>query len=371
MSVRTGSRVIPTFATIALSAVLALSAVFAYGQVGSVVSGKRLAKRDGRVISVTRERDRPRDRKQNEVNGEVVVSIPGEAAPTATTTPAPAATGACSGTKVPAGASIQAAINGSPEGATLCLSAGTYDTSSTIKLKSGIKLIGAGRTATFIKTTSAETVLEGRNTSNVLLQGFDVSGGVERGIRSGLNTVVNEVRAHHNGVTGIGGTDGNLVITNSELSYNGRDSDLGIGASGIKTGKAFTIKNSYVHDNTGVGIWCDVGCDGGTFTVQNNTVTNNVRGGIRYEISASAALISGNVVKNNNLENKGGHGGIEINSSRNAVVENNVLGGNKGAGIIVNGGRSPGTANITIRNNTLNGDRVSGCGASVSCATNE
>jgi hypothetical protein len=280
---------------------------------------------------------------------------------------------------VPAGASIQSAINNQPEGATLCLSPGTYNTSSTIKLKSGMKLIGAGRDATFIKTSSAQTVVDARGTTGVLLQSFDVSGAVGtasckpacgRGITTGVNTVVNDVRSHDNANTGIGGTDGNLLVVNSELDHNGSSEFVGCCASGIKTGKSFEIRNSYVHDNVGVGIWCDVGCSGSGFEVYGNTVTNNVMGGIRYEISAVGAVISGNTVKNNNLSNKGGHGGIEINSSKNAVVVENVLGGNRGAGIIANGGRSPGLGNVRIQNNRMNGDRVGGCGGSISCSAN-
>jgi hypothetical protein len=288
-------------------------------------------------------------------------------------------TGPCSGIDVPPGANLAAAVAAAPAGATLCLSAGTYNTDTTVTLKSNMKLIGAGREATFIKTSSAPTVLNAKSATGVLFQGFDVSGAVGsaacrpqcgRGIAPGLNNVINEVRIHHNANNGVGGQNGGLLVTNSEIDHNGSSAFAGCCAGGIKAGHAYTIRNSYVHDNIGIGIWCDVGCGGGSFNVIGNTVSGNTRGGIRYEISAVPALISGNTVTNNNLINQGGHGGIEINSSKNAVVENNVLGGNGRAGIVANGRRAPGLGNVTIRNNSLNGDPVGGCGGTIACLTN-
>jgi hypothetical protein len=61
---------------------------------------------------------------------------------------------------------------------------------------------------------------------------------------------------------------------------------------------------------------------------------------------------------------------IEINSSQNAIVENNVLGDNGGAGVIANGTRDPGLGNVIIRGNQLNGDRLRGCGGTVACLGN-
>ena len=55
--------------------------------------------------------------------------------------------------------------------------------------------------------------------------------------------------------------------------------EIGFSSGGIKGSNAFTILNSYVADNIGSGIWCDVGCRGGTWTVEGNTVISNTREG--------------------------------------------------------------------------------------------
>lgn len=400
MSARRESRLLITLLISMIVAALAVPAVLALAGGGASVSGKRLVKKRGEILTIAAtgqhkpddddddDEDSDEDSDADEEGsgaadqgtGEEELPVP-DVQPTAVPTAPPEfPTGSCSGAKVAPGASLQAAISSSKEGATLCLGAGTYKTSSPIQLKNGIKLIGAGPDATFIVTTSASTVLDAKGRTGVVFQGLDVSGATGsssckpacgRGITPGANAVVNNVHVHDNANAGIGGSDGNLLVVNSELSHNGSADFTGCCAGGIKSGNNFTIKDSYVHDNIGVGIWCDVGCDGGSFEVLGNTVENNLMGGIRYELSSLGAVITGNTVRNNNLSNKGGHGGIEINSSKNAIVEGNALGGNKGAGIIANGNRSPGLGNVSIRGNVLNGDRIAGCGGTVACGTNK
>jgi hypothetical protein len=192
-----------------------------------------------------------------------------------------------------------------------------------------------------------------------------------RGISPGMRTTITDIRSHNNETSGIGGGGEQVIVRNVELDHNGSPALLGCCAAGIKSGNSYSISDSYVHDNHGVGIWCDVGCKGGSFTVVNNVVTNSLRGGIRYEISAVPAVIRGNTVKNNNTSARGGHGGIEINSSRNALVEGNVLGGNRKAGILLNGNRPPGVGNVTVRGNSLNGDALKGCSGSARCHDNK
>jgi hypothetical protein len=353
----------------AVSTMTALSLVPLHASAGDVVarvSGKRLASTDGGGSDATGARSGATTNTR-------------EASTGVDASTAPETVGGCSGVVVPAGSSIQAAIDARPAGTTLCLEAGHYGASTTIKPKNGMSLVGAGKDATFITTSSAPTVIDLRGRENILLQGFDVSGavgslackpGCGRGIRAGINTIIDDVRAHHNALVGIGGTGPNLLVRNTELNNNGRSEFIGCCAGGVKTGKGFRIENSYVHDNVGIGIWCDVGCRYGSFEVYGNTVEGNTVGGIRYEVSASPAVISGNTVRGNNTMAKGGHGGIEINSSQNATVIDNVVGGNQRAGIVANGGRAPGLANVTINNNALNGDKLVGCGGSIVCTGN-
>jgi parallel beta-helix repeat protein len=348
------------------------------------VSGLRLERRGDEVVTVDLTHKELLDETGNPTDATTPTPEPTQGAtPTPTPTPTastPAApSGPCEGVAVPAGANLQSVVDAAPDGAALCLAAGTYTTSSPIRPKSGQRFIGAGRDATFVTTDSAPAVFDAKGVSGVVWQNLDISGatGSEsckpscgRGISGGANSVIDNVRIHDNANAGIGGTDGSVAISNSELDHNGSDAFVGCCAAGIKSANGYTITNSFIHDNLGVGVWCDVGCEGIPFQVLGNTITNNLMGGVRFEISSGPSIVRGNTVQNNNLAGQGGHGGIEINSSQNATVEGNTLGGNNGAGIIANGNRSPGLQNVVIANNSLSGDEVNGCGGGVTCTSN-
>jgi parallel beta-helix repeat protein len=286
----------------------------------------------------------------------------------------------CRGVHVPAGANLQVAINHARKGAKLCLGRGTYFTRSGVTLRSKQKLVGVTRSRTVIKSSGA-SVIDARNTTGVKIKRLSVTGakggrrcapGCGRGISPGRKTKIVRVRVHHNQVLGIGGSRGGLVIKKSEVDHNGHPDLYGCCTGAIKTGTAYTIKDTFVHDNVGVGIWCDVGCKGGKWRVLNNVSVRNTLGGIRYETAGAqgSALIRGNAVRRNNRLGSGGHGGIEINSSRNAVVEKNRVRRNTGPGIIIGGNRRPGLGNIMVRYNVLTYDHIQKCGGPVSCRGN-
>ena len=379
-------RILWAVLVVALGALPALLAVAAEG-IATFVSGKRLERRGGVVTEVTS--PAPRANRAKDAERAPRPSKPSDKAAAEESrdgrrTRARAGRRSrsrrgCKGVVVRSGSSLQSAIDAAPAGAKLCIRRGTYRVAAPIVPKDGQTLAGAGRRRTSITTASAPTVIDAKATSGVTIKRLVVSGaaGSEacapacgRGIAAGANTVIDRVRAHDNAITGIGGSEGGLLVTNSELDHNGSAQFIGCCASGIKTGTAFTIVNSYVHNNAGVGIWCDMGCQGSAFRVFGNVVVDNSMGGVRYEISSVPAVIQGNRVQGNNVSGAGGHGGIEINSSRNVVVESNTLGGNVGPGVVANGNRSPGVANVDVVNNVLRGDEVTGCGDGVSCVGN-
>jgi hypothetical protein len=371
------------------------------------VSGKRVTRKGNNVVTVDLTKDDDDDDDDDDEEDEAQAAARPRPRPTSSSTPAPTSTptptttpttattpsgatatapvgpalpsapsGPCNGTRVPAGSNLASVVSSAPAGATLCLDAGRAAVSSPIRPKSGQRFIGAGMDATSIEGSGVSAVFDAKGVSNVTWQHLAISGaaGSEsckpacgRGISGGAGSRIDHVYIHHNANAGIDGTDGSVVITNSELAFNGSDAFTGCCAAGIKSANGYTISNSYIHDNVGVGVWCDVGCTGIPFQVLDNRIENNLLGGVRFEISSGPTVIRGNTVRNNNRAGQGGHGGIEINSSQNATVENNVLGGNQGAGIIANGSRGP-LGNVVIRNNQLGGDKVSGCGGGVSCA---
>jgi Right handed beta helix region len=285
----------------------------------------------------------------------------------------------CRGLRVPAGANLQAAVRRAPRGAKLCLARGTYKTAMPIEPKDGQTIVGVSHWVTSVETATAETVLDLDHTSGVTVRRLAVSGAVAehgckpgcgRGIAPGRNTVIARVSVYHNEVMGIAGSEGGLVIKRSRIHDNGSEEYFNCCAGGVKAGTAFTIRRSMIRHNIGVGVWCDVGCEGGRFRVLDNIIVRNRLGGIRYEVSGGSALIRGNAVYENNLHGAGGHGGIELNSSRNIEVRVNTIGRNGGPGVIVNGRRPPGIKNVEITHNRLHGDGIKGCGPQVTCSNN-
>ena len=275
-------------------------------------------------------------------------------------------------------------VAAAPSGTTFCIRAGTYNVGpSGIQMKSGDKLIGAGRESVFIKGSGWQ-IIDASKAPGAVFRSIDVSGATGnrdcrprcgRGIVPGANNQIIDVRVHHNFTAGIGGGAAGLLILDSELDHNGSEAMTGCCAGGVKSANSFTIRNSYVHDNIGNGIWLDM-C-GDRLVATNNVVKNNTKDGIRYEQprwscpdSRSASILY-NTVQNNNLDREPASAGINVNSSPNAVVASNTLGSNGlGHGIRVGGTRGPLTG-TEIRNNSLNRDKINGCDlATVSCVSN-
>jgi Right handed beta helix region len=366
------------------------------GDSGSVtiLSGKRVARHGDEVVTVTAPLGHEHEAGVSQADegsdegspGHVKDPIdpspspsPSASASADASVPPPPRVTECVGIHVDPGGGLAGAVSKAAEGATFCLGAGTYTTSSAIDVKDAQKFVGVGNAQTFVTARGAPAVFDAKGTTGVLWQDIDISGAAGsqsckpmcgRGISGGARSVVDGVHIHDNANAGIGGTEGNMLVVDSELDHNGSAAFVGCCAGGVKSANSYTIMNSSIHHNLGVGVWCDVGCDGGSFQVLGNHIFANIRGGVRFETSYGPALIKNNVVTDNNISSQGGHGGIEVNSSQNVTVERNTLGGNNGAGIIANGSRSPGLRNVDIVNNKLAGDKLAGCGGSVVCANN-
>lgn len=318
---------------------------------------------------------------------------PSEPAPTVAPTPPPLPSGGgsgaqCQGVSVASGANLQAAVDANPVGATFCLT-GTYRLSDPVKPKSGQSFIGPAA----IVGTGAETSFEAKyreGARNVSFVDLDVSGFTGSGLGCYVGTRVIGGRYHHNERNGIGcGLEGagGVLIDGVELDHNGSLEHLGSGAGGMKfaRGHGIVVRNSYVHDNLGNGVWCDVQC--GDYTVVDNWISFNSRKGVHYEKSGESdeivryvgtAYIARNVVQNNGWGmREHGDAGIRGVSSKNMIIEHNILGGNVfNNGIKINeDGRLSGdrhgwpVSNIVIHRNTMNGDRIKGCELSgVTCS---
>jgi 3-phytase len=292
--------------------------------------------------------------------------------------------GPCRGTQVSPSEDLPALVNGT-SGETFCLAPGTYDIGSeSIEPGSGTEIIGAPVGITDPGAVNAPTKIVGsspdgvfffsRPATGVVIANLDIccSPGSDRKQGRGINgnsgravgLVVRDSRIHGNAMSGIGGIGDDALIERVELDNNGSEAFIGCCSAGIKSADFYTIRNSYVHDNTGNGIWVD---SGGSFVVTDNVVTDNTRNGIRYENSTGFATILRNVVQRNSTSQQRPGGGIEINSADDAEIADNVLGDNFNAGIIFRGSRSP--VGGAVRGNVLNGDVIKGCdGPSGTCS---
>ena len=192
---------------------------------------------------------------------------------------------------------------------------------------------------------------------------------------------------HHNGMAGIGGGDfnGGLFEKNDIYSNNdpsnssgdfnydtGRPWDWAWNAAGIKvaavncrslastgscsSGTPLVIRSNTVHDNRGVGIWCDINCNDVTIEknlVERNTGVDSI--GIFYEISQNG------VIRDNVVRDQGSSGdyinpsGILVWSSDGVLVERNQVEGTKNA---IVGNARPREFNRTLRNLTVTNNVV-------------
>jgi parallel beta-helix repeat protein len=197
-------------------------------------------------------------------------------------------------------------------------------------------------------------------------------GGLAMASASNTSTVY-AVRSHHNEASGV--TNAHGIYDRVELDHNATNPDfLGFTGSGLKAIVEVEIKGSYVHDNAGNGLWCDVGCSNVSgmangFWVHENLVVNNGRSGVRFENSPTQALIENNHIHGNSYD------GVSVRDSQNALVRNNTLGAATIAGVSYaknaanvavvasdsGGADRTDLRNVDIVNNILNGEIIKGC----------
>jgi hypothetical protein len=209
--------------------------------------------------------------------------------------------------------------------------------------------------------------------------------GTGSGLAMGMASNTSSLYAVHiTGSDAAGITNAHGTFERIELDDTTQDSNfLGFTGSGLKAVTEVEVKNSYIHDNQGNGIWCDVYCHDSEshlngFWVHDNLVVNNGRAGIRFEevgevADAGEALIENNEVHGNSTDAV--RGGVSIHDAQNALVQNNVFGAATIADVVylpnsegvairaTDSGRldRPDLWNVDIVGNVLNGEDIKGC----------
>ncbi|HWC07269.1 MAG TPA: right-handed parallel beta-helix repeat-containing protein [Gemmatimonadota bacterium] len=173
------------------------------------------------------------------------------------------------------------------------------------------------------------------NTADVLHKGCRLGGGCGgMGIKIGDGMVVRGNSLHHNDEYGVGGNGDGVLIEGNEIAFNNYRGAVrvGFGAGGTKFVRTheLVVRNNYVHDNQGNGIWMDI--ENVDALVEDNRVENNSGNGIMYEISYGAVIRNNYVAGNGFANPRWLYGaGIFVSSSSDVEiygnrVENNARG---------------------------------------------
>ena len=303
---------------------------------------------------------------------------------------------------IPCGQDIDATINADPKATAtrFVLGACNYPASETVKTEQGDEIAGPvgslSQRGSAFDPQPVATITGSANVTQVLkpqgkvrlewltVQGGNFTGnaGTGVGLAGGQMTpssVVDAVVIKDNEGAGVSNFNGTLV--RSELTNNTTDPNaLGFIGSGLKAVNEVVVKQSYIHDTQGNGIWCDAECNDtslGTFIVEDTLVVNSGRAGIRWEkvggTAAGEALIQRNEIHGNSYDAR--RGGISMRDAENATIQNNQFGAVTIAGvsyrrnaddvaiIVSDSGRAsrPNLGNIDIGDNILNGETVKGC----------
>jgi hypothetical protein len=209
--------------------------------------------------------------------------------------------------------------------------------------------------------------------------------GTGSGVAMGMASNTSSLYAVHiTGSDAAGITNAHGTFDRIELDDTTQDPNfLGFTGSGLKAINEVEVRNSYIHDNQGNGLWCDVYCHDSEihpngFWVHDNLVVDNGRAGIRFEEVGDVANSGEALIENNEVHgNSTGavRGGVSIHDAQNALVRNNVF----GAAIIAGVAYLPDSEGVAIRAtdsrrldrpdlwkvdiaaNVLNGEVIKGC----------
>ncbi|CAI6084147.1 right-handed parallel beta-helix repeat-containing protein [Cohnella sp. JJ-181] len=246
-------------------------------------------------------------------------------------------------------AAINNAITAAASGDTVYFPAGTYNITSPITAKSGIKLIGASQATTIIKYTgtSEAAMLYTNGASNLEISNLTFDGNNNVNAAQGIDgTNGTALWIHHNtfkNFTGSAPDDwGPMGIT-----FYG---DVATQSGGVtnSTIESNTFTNIAVNSNWGGAIRFESGSSGNK--IIGNSITNTGRGGIFCAAGSTNTVIRGNTIAGSGQSAEGL--GIELyNGCNNSIVEDNVV----DHWISLDS-----TNNVSIRRNTIGSTTVLG-----------
>jgi parallel beta-helix repeat protein len=286
--------------------------------------------------------------------------------PAADTPIAPADPELATGTQVTIspGQSIQAKVNSYPAGTQFLLKSGTYYGQRVVP-KSGDVFIGEpgtildgqGKTAYAFDRGSSPfpnnvrikgliiqhyappeqygAVRAGggknQNTTGWIIENCEIRYNETGGIRIGNKTKILNNFIHHNKQIGISGMGDSVLVEGNEISFNNylKIYPFGhvLGGGKFVNTRWLTVRGNNVHDNQGNGIWTDIGNI--YALVEDNVVTANSGAGIMHEIGYNITIRNNTATKNGYARDWITGAGILISASANATVYGNTVLDNK------------------------------------------
>jgi len=264
-----------------------------------------------------------------------------------------------SGVAVFPGDSIQALVNANPAGTTFLIKAGIHHAQMVIPKngnsfvgESGAILDGDGTAAyAFVGMPGS---IKGVTLRNLVVQNYatgDSGGAIRTGpggeafhwtvegcdihhntgmalhLDNGAGWQIRNNHIHHNGKIGVVASGDDIVIEGNEIAFNntgGHDPYWEAGGTKFVYTTNLVVRNNYVHDNAGPGLWTDINNINTLY--EGNRVIGNDGPGIFHEISYDA------VIRNNTVEGNGfgftawiDGAGILVSSSPNVEIYGNTV----------------------------------------------
>ncbi len=134
--------------------------------------------------------------------------------------------------------------------------------------------------------TGAIRYVTGQGSQGWVVEGNEVRSNKGIGIQAGPLWRVLGNYVHHNGQMGLSGSGGEILVQGNEIAFNNTDGNNPYWEAG-GTKFVFTsqlvLRDNYVHDNKGPGLWCDI--NNIDVLYENNRVVNNDGPGIFHEVS--------------------------------------------------------------------------------------
>ena len=192
--------------------------------------------------------------------------------------------------------------------------------------------------ATPVEAAVQAFVFRGPTSSGWILQHNEIRLNHGFGVRDGHAMKILNNYIHHNGHTGIGSQNENVLIEGNEIAFNNLahySTSGGIYAACVGS-SGLTVRNNYAHENQGQGMHTDGDCNNVLY--EGNRVESNVFAGIEHEIS-HAAVIRYNLLRNEGFSPIPLPGAaIWISTSDNVSIYGNTVVGSR---VSIAGGQYP------------------------------